>query len=59
MANWVTSMFHKLRDQPPETHPDDDKAERDKLRRALVRLHMLDIQADIIARRGGKTHDAR
>lgn len=56
MANWVVRMFRKLRDQPPETHPDDEKAELEKLRRALIRLHMLDVQADIIARRSGKTH---
>lgn len=56
MANWVMTMFRKFRDRPPDTQPVDEKAERAKLRDALVRLHMLDVQADIIARRSGKTH---
>lgn len=56
MTSWVVRMFRKLRDQPPQTHPDDEKAERKKIKEALIRLHMLDVQADIIARRSGKTH---
>lgn len=39
-----------------ETQPEDEEAEREKIRRAKVRLAYLDVQADIIARRHGKTH---
>ena len=39
-----------------ETRPVDEEYEREKLRRAKVRLAYLDVQADIIARRHGKTH---
>ena len=53
--NWVMRMLYHRR--LPETRFDDEDVERDKLRRAQTRLKLLDIQADIIARRIGKTHE--
>ena len=54
--NWVMRMLQHRR--LPETRFDDENVERDKLRRAQLRLKLLDIQADIIARRHGKIHDS-
>ena len=55
----MQTMLHKLRTQRPydDTRPEDEEAERDKLRRAQYRLRVLDLRADIIARRSGKTHE--
>ena len=57
MGNWMDEIIKMLRRHPIETRPDDEEVERDRLRHAQIRLRRLDLQADIIARRSGKTHE--
>ena len=58
MGNWMDEITKMLqRRRLPESRFDDEEVERDKLIRAQTRLKVLDIRADIIARRSGKTHE--
>lgn len=56
MHDWIEGALRMLRLRRADP-PDDDEAERKQLRLAALRLKRLDIQADIIARRAGKTHE--
>jgi hypothetical protein len=56
MNDWLRGIRQMLRLKLPESRPEDEDTEREKIIRAKARLKILDIQADIIARRSGKVH---
>lgn len=54
--NWREGIMRMLRLTKSDQRPADEEYEREKIRIAKLRLAYLDHQADIIARRSGKTH---
>lgn len=55
---WRDGLLSMLRIRRivPKESAEHAREEARRLRKAKVRLHLLDVQADIIARRSGKTH---